>query len=78
MYRNINFIVYEGMRLKYNLSVIQVVKEDAEDKKEGDAALNELFQKIYADGSEETKRAMVKSFQVSRYLYSILEHSSFY
>lgn len=35
-------------------------KED--DKLEGDAALNALFQRIYAEGSDEVKKAMNKSF----------------
>ncbi|XP_063693810.1 protein SGT1 homolog [Bolinopsis microptera] len=43
----------------------EVEKQDAEEKKEGDAALNNLFQKIYADGNEDTRRAMIKSFQES-------------
>ncbi|XP_045205116.2 protein SGT1 homolog [Mercenaria mercenaria] len=42
-----------------------VEKEEADEKKEGDAALNELFQKIYADGTDETKKAMAKSFYES-------------
>jgi suppressor of G2 allele of SKP1 len=39
--------------------------KEAEEKKEGEAALNEMFQKIYADASDDVKRAMNKSFQES-------------
>jgi len=42
-----------------------VEKEDSEEKKEGDAALNELFQKIYANADDDTRRAMNKSYQES-------------
>ena len=34
--------------------------------------MNEMFQKIYADASDETKRAMNKSFQASYQLVYIL------
>lgn len=49
----------------WNQLEAQLKKEEEEEKPEGDAALNQLFQKIYADGSDETKRAMIKSFQES-------------
>ncbi|XP_072040253.1 protein SGT1 homolog [Amphiura filiformis] len=42
-----------------------VDKMEQEDKKEGDAAVNDLFQKIYLDGNDEVKKAMNKSFQES-------------
>jgi len=36
-----------------------------DDSPEGEAALMELFKKIYADSTEDTRRAMVKSYQTS-------------
>merc|ERR1719447_2533641 len=35
------------------------------EKPQGDAALMELFKNIYGDGSDEQKRAMIKSYQTS-------------
>ena len=41
--------------------------------------MNEMFQKIYADASDETKRAMNKSFQASyQSFYILASYQSFY
>ncbi|KAJ3020298.1 UNVERIFIED_CONTAM: hypothetical protein HDU68_010253 [Siphonaria sp. JEL0065] len=42
-----------------------IVKNHEDDKPEGEAALHALFKNIYKDASDETRRAMVKSYQES-------------
>lgn len=45
--------------------VSDIKQEEKDEKLDGDAALNQLFQKIYADAGEDTKKAMMKSFYES-------------
>ena len=43
----------------------EITKEESKDKPEGDVALNALFKQIYERADENTRRAMIKSYQTS-------------
>jgi suppressor of G2 allele of SKP1 len=43
----------------------QAEKEEAENPGEGPNALHKLFQQIYQNGSDDVKKAMMKSYQTS-------------
>ncbi|KAI0361566.1 SGS-domain-containing protein [Trametes cingulata] len=47
------------------LSSDKPVSPDQDPNAGGDAAVNEFFQKLYAEADEDTRRAMMKSFQES-------------
>ena len=43
----------------------EIKKQESEEKPEGDSALNALFKQIYERADENTRRAMIKSYQTS-------------
>lgn len=46
-------------------SLVAAADDSKEGGKEGDAALTDLFQTLYKDADEDTKKAMIKSYTES-------------
>ena len=55
---------YSGKK-DWNAIEQQMTKDEADEKPEGEEALNALFRQIYGNANPETRRAMNKSFQTS-------------
>lgn len=51
--------------IDWNSMEVDIKKQEAEEKPEGQDALHKLFQQIYANGDDATKKAMMKSYQTS-------------
>ena len=55
--------VYSGSKKNWDEIDADLKKKEEEEKPEGEEALNKLFRDIYGKASDETRRAMNKSFQ---------------
>jgi suppressor of G2 allele of SKP1 len=55
----------QGKKKDWNAVEQQLKKDEMAEKPEGDEALNKLFKEIYGNANEDTRRAMMKSFQTS-------------
>jgi suppressor of G2 allele of SKP1 len=56
---------YAGKRVDWDKVEKEVQKEEKEEKLEGDAAVMKFFREIFKDADEDTRRAMMKSYQES-------------
>jgi len=56
---------YAGKRVDWDALERQAKKEEDEEKVEGDDGAMSFFKKIFADSDDDTRRAMVKSYQES-------------
>lgn len=56
---------YSGKRKNWDKLEREVIQEEEKEEPEGEAAAMKLFKKIYADGNEETRKAMMKSYYES-------------
>ncbi|KAG7672686.1 hypothetical protein Ndes2526B_g08785 [Nannochloris sp. 'desiccata'] len=56
---------YAGKKVDWNKVEQEVQKEEKEEKLEGDAAVMKFFREIFKDSDEDTRRAMMKSYQES-------------
>jgi suppressor of G2 allele of SKP1 len=56
---------YAGKKVDWNKVEQEVQKEEKEEKLEGDAAVMKFFKDIFKDSDEDTRRAMMKSYQES-------------